>query len=286
MVDPQPPRLFDVAAFKARQRRVTLADGADFLWQRTAEDLADRMAPVLRPFPEMLDLGTPSPAAAEMLRRLRPESSMVQRTLHGSAAETGHLALAPASLDLISSILVLQHLDDLPGALIQIRQALRPDGLFIGCILGGSTLTELRQVFATAESELTGGISPRVFPFADVRDMGGLLQRAGFALPVTDSEVITVRYDNLFALSADLRRMGGTNVLAARLRRFTPRKVLLKAAEIYAERFADADGRIRATFEIIWLSGWAPHESQQKPLKPGSAKARLADALKVPERKV
>jgi hypothetical protein len=167
--------------------------------------------------------------------------------------------------------------------LVQIARALKPDGLFIGCLVGGATLTELRQCLTAAESELTGGVSPRVFPFADVRDMGGLLQRAGLALPVADNEVLTVRYPDMFALMADVRAMGGTNVMHARLKRFTTRGVMLKAAEMYAQRFADADGRIRATFELIWVSGWAPHESQQKPLKPGSAKQRLAHALQVPE---
>jgi hypothetical protein len=162
---------------------------------------------------------------------------------------------------------------------VQVRRALKPDGLFLAALAGGDTLTELRQSFAAAESEIEGGISPRVAPFADLRDLGGLLQRAGFALPVIDSERITVRYDTVFALMHDLRRMGATNALTERRRTPLRRKTLLRMAEIYAERFADADRRLRATFEIIWLSGWAPHESQQQPLKPGSAKARLADAL-------
>jgi SAM-dependent methyltransferase len=195
------------------------------------------------------------------------------------------LDLPEEAFDLITSGLALQHANDLPGALIQLRRALRPDGLFIGCLAGGATLTELRQSLAEAESEITGGVSPRVFPFADVRDMGSLLQRAGFALPVTDSETITVRYSNSFSLIADLRSMGATNVLTERSRRFTSRKLFLKAADVYQRRFSDPDGKIRATFEIIWLTGWAPHESQQKPLKPGSAKQRLADALGVVERK-
>src|SRR6185437_12704900 len=158
-----------------------------------------------------------------------------------------------------------------------------PDGLFIGAIIGGGSLRELREALGEAEAEVTGGASPRVAPFADVRDMGGLLQRAGFALPVADSEPLTVRYDDLFALMADLRAMGATNALAERLRRPTRRQVFLRAAEIYAERFSDPDGRIRATFEVIFLSGWAPHASQQKPLAPGSARMRLADALRTKE---
>jgi hypothetical protein len=145
---------------------------------------------------------------------------------------------------------------------------------------GGNTLTELRQAFAAAEAEIEGGVSPRVAPFADLRDIGSLLQRAGFALPVTDVDRIVVRYDNALALMQDLRRMGATNVLVERLHRPTRRATLLRMAQIYGERFADPDGRIRATFDIVWLSGWAPHESQQKPLRPGSAKMSLEQAVK------
>ncbi len=272
-------------------RRMRLHEGADFLLKRVAEDLAERLQPVLRPFPLMLDLGTADDSMALQLRRVRPDSHLLRAApmtgtgSHAAVADIEAQPFAPASVDLITSGLALQHANDLPGALVQIRRTLKPDGLFIGCLAGGATLTELRQCFTEAESEITGGVSPRVFPFADVRDMGGLLQRAGFALPVADSESLTVRYADMFRLMADLRAMGATNTLAARSRRFTRRAVMLKAAEIYTRRFADADGRIRATFEIIWLSGWAPHESQQKPLKPGSAKQRLADALGVPEQK-
>ncbi len=177
------------------------------------------------------------------------------------------------------SALTLQTLNDLPGALVQMRRALKPDGLFLGCLFGGQTLQELRAVLTEAEIEATSGASPRVAPFADLRDLGGLLQRAGFALPVTDTDRLTVRYDTLFALIGDLRAMGLTNVLVDRSRRPTSRTVMLRAAALYAARFADADGRLRATFEIVWLSGWAPHASQQKPLRPGSATTRLADAL-------
>jgi hypothetical protein len=174
--------------------------------------------------------------------------------------------------------------NDLPGALIQAKRSLRPDGLFTACLLGGATLTELRQSFAAAESEIEGGVSPRVAPFADVRELGGLIQRAGLALPVADVDSLVVRYANAFGLMADLRAMGFASNLVDRRRTPLRRATLIRMAEIYGERFADADGRIRATFELVWLSGWAPHESQQRPLKPGSAKARLADALGVPER--
>ncbi len=278
------PRLFDHAVMQARAtRRMRLADGADFLFRRAADDLADRLSPVLRPFPLIADVGTPHDAFAEALRILRPDSDMLRTLAQPLDPET--LNLQVEAYDLITSGLVLQHANDLPGALVQIRRALRPDGLFVGCLAGGATLTELRQSLAQAESEITGGVSPRVFPFADVRDMGGLLQRAGFALPVADSESVTVRYGSMFSLMADLRAMGATNILNERSRHFTPRALFLKAADIYQRRFADPDGRIRATFEILWLTAWAPHESQQKPLKPGSAKQRLADALGVVERK-
>ena len=183
------------------------------------------------------------------------------------------------TLDLVVSALALQLVNDLPGVLVQIRRALKADGLFLAALLGGETLTELRQSFAAAESEIEGGVSPRVAPFAELRELGGLLQRAGFALPVADADRVTVRYDSVFPLMHDLRRMGATNALTARRR--TP----LRARDLAAhggnlcQRFADADGRVRATFDIVWLSGWAPHPDQQQPLKPGSAKKRLADAL-------
>jgi SAM-dependent methyltransferase len=278
------PLLFDHALMQARAtRRMRLEDGADFLFVRAAEDLADRLQPVLRPFPEIVDIGTPHDAFARTLKVVRPDAAITRIAIKPAQRET--LDLPVETFDLATSGLALQHANDLPGALIQIRRALRPDGLFIGCLAGGATLTELRQSLAEAESEISGGVSPRVFPFADVRDMGGLLQRAGFALPVADSETITVRYTTIFSLMADLRAMGATNVLTERSRRFTSRDLFLKAAEVYQRRFSDPDGKIRATFEIIWLTGWAPHESQQKPLKPGSAKQRLADALGVVERK-
>jgi SAM-dependent methyltransferase len=194
-------------------------------------------------------------------------------------ADEEALPFRDASLDLVVSALALQFVNDLPGALVQVRRALRPDGLFLAAVLGGETLTELRQSFAAAEAEVEGGVSPRVAPFADLRDMGALLQRAGFALPVTDVERLTVRYSSPFILMGELRRMGATNVLVQRRRVPLRRATLKRMAEIYAERFSDPDGKVRATFEIIWLSGWAPHESQQKPLRPGSAQARLADAL-------
>jgi SAM-dependent methyltransferase len=199
------------------------------------------------------------------------------------AADEEALPFRDGSLDLVISGLALHFVNDLPGALVQVRRALKPDGLFLAALLGGGTLTELREAFAAAETETEGGVSPRIAPFADLRDLGALLQRAGFALPVTDSERVTVRYATPFGLMADLRRMGATNVLIERRRTPLRRKTLRRMTEIYAERFADPDGKVRATFEILWLSGWAPHASQQQPLRPGSAKARLADALQTKE---
>jgi SAM-dependent methyltransferase len=202
----------------------------------------------------------------------------ITRLALDSDSET--LPLEPESLDLAVSALAFQFVNDLPGVLAQIRRALRPDGLLLAAMLGGDTLTELRQSFAAAEAELEAGMSPRVAPFADLRDVGSLLQRAGFALPVTDVDRVVVRYDSAFTLMHDLRRMGAGNILFERRRTPTRRATLLRMAQIYGERFADSDGRIRVTFEVIWLSGWAPHESQPKPLKPGAAKASLEAAVK------
>ena len=249
---------------------------ATFLLDRVAEDMAERLHAVLREFAVAADIGTPGDQFRDALARRAGEFARVDLP----DSESGPLPLAPASIDLAVSALALQFVNDLPGVLAQIRRALKPDGLLLAAMIGGDTLTELRQSFAAAEAELEGGISPRVAPFADLRDVGALLQRAGFALPVTDVDRIVVRYDDAFALMQDLRRMGATNVLAERRRAPTRRATLLRMAQIYGERFADPDGRIRATFDVVWLSGWAPHESQQQPLKPGSAKASLAEAVK------
>ncbi|MFZ0236436.1 MAG: methyltransferase domain-containing protein, partial [Xanthobacteraceae bacterium] len=194
-------------------------------------------------------------------------------------ADEEALPFRDASIDLVASGLALHFANDLPGVLAQIRRALKPDCLFLAALLGGETLIELRQAFAEAESEIESGASPRVAPFADLRQLGALLQRAGLALPVTDVERVTVRYSSAFDLMHDLRRMGAANALVARRRVPLRRTTLMRMADIYARRFGDADGRIRTTFDIVWLSGWAPHPNQQQPLRPGSAKARLADAL-------
>ncbi len=282
------PLIFDRMLLRARRRRATALEPATFLLDRVADDLADRLAAVLRRFDRALDLGTPGDAVRTALTRLGSVSLVVgtDTVLEGKGAaalrvvaDEEALPFGDAVFDLVVSALSLQFVNDLPGALVQIRRALKPDGLFVAALIGGETLTELRQAFAAAESENEGGVSPRVAPFADLRDLGALLQRAGFALPVTDVDRITVRYDSAFTLMHDLRRMGATNALFDRRRTPLKRATLMRMAETYAERFADADGRIRATFEIVWLSGWAPHPSQQQPLRPGSAKTRLADAL-------
>jgi len=281
--------VFDRQILRARRARARKLGAATFLLDRVAEDLAERLGAVLRHFEVAIDLGTPTDAVRRALALSGKAGTLIAAEPDAAVLPAGSfprvvtdeeaLPFADASLDLVVSALSLQFGNDLPGTLIQIRRALKPDGLFLAALIGGDSLSELRDAFAQAESEMEGGLSPRVAPFADLRDLGGLLQRAGFALPVADSERLTVRYDSAFALMRDLRAMGATNVLTERRRTPLKRATLLRMAQIYAERFADSDGRVRATFEIAWLSGWAPHESQQKPLKPGSATMRLADAL-------
>ncbi len=270
------PRLFDRALLRDRQDRALRQGAARFLLERVVEDMAERQQAVLREFSEGADLGTPGDHVRNLLARRVKQL----RAAALPVSDTEPLALPSASFDLVVSALALQFVNDLPGVLAQIRRALKPDGLFLAAMIGGDTLTELRQSFAAAEAEVEGGLSPRVAPFVDLRDLGALLQRAGFALPVTDVDRIVVRYNNAFALMQDLRRMGATNILNERRRTPSRRATFLKMAQIYAERFSDPDGRIRATFDIVWMSGWAPDESQQKPLKPGSAKMSLADAVK------
>ena len=268
------PILFDRALLRARQDRARRGGPATFLLDRVTEDMEERLQAVTREFSDAAEIWTPG----ELLRK--PVADRFKSIVRIEPDETETLRLAPESLDLAVSALAFQFVNDLPGALAQIRRALRPDGLLLAAMIGGDTLTELRQAFAQAEAECEGGVSPRVAPFADLRDVGALLQRADFALPVTDVDRVVVRYDSAFALMADLKRMGATNILIERRRAPTRRTTLLRMAQIYGERFADPDGRIRATFDVIWLSGWAPHESQPKPLRPGSAKASLEAAVK------
>jgi SAM-dependent methyltransferase len=273
MADPTTaPILFDRVLLLRRMIRARKLGAATFLLDRALEDLEERLSAVKREFAEAADLWTPGEGVAaharfENFARVVPQADEV-------------LSFAPESLDLVVSALAFQFVNDLPGVLTQIRRALKPDGLLLAALIGGDSLTELRQAFAAAEAECEGGVSPRVAPFADLRDIGALLQRAGLALPVTDVDRVVVRYDSAFALMLDLRRMGATNLLTERRKSPTRRSTMLRMAEIYAERFADPDGRIRATFDIVWLSAWAPHASQPKPLRPGSATASLEDAVK------
>ena len=289
--------LFDQELIAANRRRALAAGdrNAAFLMEIAAQELADRLGVVERRFDDAVELhggigiasekGTATGKIGEISRVELP-GAYLPGTEDIVEAPLEKLPLAPESVNLVLSPLALHLTNDTPGTFIQIRRALRPDGLFLAAIPGAGTLQELRDVLLATEIEMTGGASPRVIPFADVRDVGGLLQRAGFSLPVVDAETYTVRYDSIFPLMRDLRAMGMGNPLVDRSRRPLSRAFFLRAAELYAERYSDPDGRVRATFSIIYVSGWAPHESQQKPLKPGSAKARLADALKVDEIKL
>lgn len=289
------PRLFDRPLLRARRDRAARqAALPDFLLWRAAEEMAERLQGVERGFARILNVGAHHGVLADALKAAHPAADLVVN-MEASApllalcsapklrADEEALPFRDGAFDLIASALSLQFVNDLPGALVQIRRALKPDGLFLAAVLGGATLQELRLSFAQAEAELEGGISPRVAPMADIRDLGALLQRAGFALPVADADLVTVTYASPLALMRELRAMGAGNVLAERRKRPMRRDTLARAVEIYAERFPAVGGRVAATFEIIHLAGWAPHESQQKPLKPGSAQARLADALKVEE---
>ena len=288
-----PPRIFDRDLLRRRLDRAAPGyPGADFLKRRAAGDIVMRLEAIMRDFPRAVDLGARNGAFAQALADsdaaprvgLLVEADLSRRMLAGRGGmrvqvDEERLPFAPASLDLIVSSLSLHWANDVVGALVQARLALKPDGLFIGALFGGATLTELRQALTAAELELTGGAGPRVSPFADPSDAAGLLQRAGFALPVADVDRVTVRYDHPLKLMADLRRMGETSILAERHPRPLTRKVLARAFEIYQRDFAGPDGRIAATFEILTLTGWSPSEIQQKPLRPGSAKMRLAEAL-------
>ena len=272
-----PPDLIDRSALErniARARKGAV-EGTDFLVQHAANDLAERLDGIERRFEAAVMLDAPTEEA-----RMRIEQSeRVVELATGSTEASGRVPLAPGSCDLVVSLMALHLARDIPGTLAQIARALKPDGLFIAAFPGGETLRELRDVMLSAEAEVTDGASPRVIPFTDVRDAGALLQRAGLALPVADVDRLTVRYDTALDLMRDLRAMGMANPMVERSRRFLPRKLLVRAMELYAERYADADGRIRATHDIVSLAGWKPHERQQQPLKPGSAKASLADVL-------
>ncbi len=285
-------RIFDRRLHARRLARATAGYGAySFLKQAAAEDIVLRLSAINRRFERVLDLGAHD---GTLGRALRSDPLVADRIGDivssdlspafakpplGVVADEEALPFAEASFDLVVSALSLHWVNDLPGALIQIRRVLKPDGLFIGLALGGRTLTELRQSLLAAEEEVRGGAANRISPFMDVIDGAGLMQRAGFSMPVADNDARTVRYANPLRLLTDLKGMGET---AAFVSRDTPpltRSILMRAMAIYAERFSDPDGRVRATFEFIALSGWAPGPDQPQPKRPGSATVRLADAL-------
>lgn len=285
------PELFDRVLLRARRNRIALEDDVpDFLLRRVADDFSDRLALVRREFALAANIG----AYSGLLSRQLLATSRIDRIIDVEPAErllrdhAGPAVVADQdvfpfaleSFDLIVSALSLHLVNDLPGIFAQVRGALKPDGLFLAALLGGETLNELREAWFVAEEEILGGASPRVAPFADVRDLGGLLQRAGFALPVADSDTVSVTYSSPLRLMQEIKAMGASNMLVQRLRTPVTRSLLLRAADVYVERFGLGDGRVPATFEIITLTGWAPHESQPKPLKPGSAQVRLADVLR------
>jgi SAM-dependent methyltransferase len=292
---PGGPVIFDRQLLGRRRTRAAADfDRFDFLKREVADRVVERLEPIQRQFRHALDLGAHHGAAAQLLAARYPDMDIVSTDLSPAfvargagprvVADEEALPFAPTSFDLVISALSLHWVNDLPGSLIQINRALKPDGLFIGALFGLGTLGELREALSEAEVAITGGLSPRVSPFLDARDGAALLQRAGFALPVAERETIDVTYGDPLALLADLRGMGEANLLVDRRRIPLRRDVLALALDLYRQRHSKPDGRVRATFEIVTLTGWAPHEGQQKPLAPGSAKARLATALGVEER--
>ncbi|MGO1120005.1 methyltransferase domain-containing protein [Rhodovibrionaceae bacterium A322] len=285
--------VFDRQAVQRQRDRAAAAwPSHSFLVQEIAERLLDRLQDLNRSFPRVLDLGCHGGELAGHLLGHKGIEEVVQCDLsplmarragqNGQptvAASEEALPFAPKSFDLVISNLSLHWVNDLPGSLVQIHRCLKDDGLFLGALLGGESLHELRVSLMEGEIAVKGGLSPRVSPLADVRDAGALLQRAGFALPVVDRDEVTVTYGDPFSLMRELRGMGETNALQDRVKHFTARSTLLKAAEVYHQRYATDDGRLPLTFQILFMTGWTPHESQQQPLRPGSAAARLAEAL-------
>lgn len=266
--------VFDRLQIKQQRERAAHHKESFFLFDWAMDQIMDRLAVVTRPFDKRLQIGA---------RGKKMDGAIIMDMAAGHnaslIADEEFLPFGPNTFDLAISALSLQTVNDLPGALLQIRKCLKPDGLFLAAILGGESLHELRDCLARAEMEITGGMSPRIAPFADKPQMGALLQRAGFSLPVVDSDIVTVTYECIFSLMKDLRQMGEGNAIAERMKKISRRDLFVRAGELYKENHAEADGRIRASFEIIFLHGWAPAESQQKPLRPGSATTRLADAL-------
>ncbi|MCJ7788484.1 MAG: methyltransferase domain-containing protein [Methyloceanibacter sp.] len=282
--------LFDRKLLRRRRERFAPEiESREFLLAHVANEIAERVEVMLRSFPRALDLGAYHGLVGRKVAALESVGDMIYaESAFAFAAlcprpslvcDEDALPFKEASLNLIVSGLALHRVNDLPGALIQIRRALAPDGLFMAALLGARALTELRTALLEAEAEMAGGASPRVAPFADVRDYGALLQRAGFALPVADAETLTLTYPSPRELMREVRALGGGNVLLARSKTPLPRRTLARAEAIYYARHSMPDGTVSATFEIVYLSGWSPHESQQQPLQPGSAAHRLADAL-------
>lgn len=262
----KPPVLTDTVALARHRSRARRAP-ALFLHEDAAAELQERLLEVNRTFTApaiVTDFPDPWLAVLPGARIVAPEET---------------LDLAEGAQDLVIHAMALHWANDPVGQLVQCARALRPDGLFVAVMFGGETLTELRAALAEAEIAATGGLSPRVLPMGEIRDLGALLQRAGFALPVADGVLRKVTYPDPLALLHDLRAMGETNALDARIRHFTRPSVIAGALERYAEAFAEPDGRVRASFDMVWLTGWKPHPSQQKPLRPGSAAHRLAEAL-------
>lgn len=279
--------IFDRTLLTSKQKRARYLEhqhckNYTFLSELALKELSSRLLDLTRDFPNALQIS----GNKKLQNHKEFKISTLWTMGRGHADIRGDEELIPfrhESLDLILSPLSLHCVNDLPGSLIQMRRVLKPDGLFLGAMFGGETLYELRDALAIAEQEICGGLSPRIFPFADKQQMGSLMQRAGFALPVVDSDIIRVSYDNIYDLCHDLRGMGESNIVSARRKNFSPRSLFEKAEEIYKARYTGPDGRIEASFEIIYLTGWAPHESQQQPLRPGSAAEKLADHLKTQE---
>jgi SAM-dependent methyltransferase len=289
---PAKARIFDRHLLRQRRSRVVPGlDDHDFLIAEIAERLLDRLDDVTHRFPLALDLGCRTGLMGELRAGRGGIETVLQADLspamlhrarrQGPAlvADEEWLPIRAGAIDLILSNLNLHWVNDLPGALVQIRNALKPDGLFLGAMFGGRTLQELRDCLMRAELAETGGVSPRVSPFAEVADAAALMQRAGFALPVVDSETITVTYGDVMKLFADLRGMGEANLVIDRLHQPTRRSVIAHAAALYAQDYTNAEGRLTATFQVLFLTGWSPHESQQQPLKPGSGETNLNDIL-------
>jgi SAM-dependent methyltransferase len=291
------PQHFDRALLARRLKRAaaTFAQAA-FLKERVSEDMLDTLAAINRSFPLALDLGARGGVFGRMLRQspvAEKVGALIEADLaadmlpdDGVVLDDEALPFGDDSLNLIVSGLSLHTVNDLPGTLVQILRALKPDGLFIGALFGGETLKELRACLMEAEIEIRGGYGPRIAPFAESPDLIDLMKRVGYAMPVVDCDRVSVSYEHPLRLLADLRRMGETNVLTERPRKGLNKAILTRMCELYIERFSDSEGRVTATFEIVTLSGWKPHDSQQKPLRPGSAKMRLADALGVQETKL